>query len=70
MADMHTYKLRYRVIIDDNTLDRPVMEIREARIDADNFRSAYMQADKILEKAREDSDFVSIDVISLSRQYS
>ena len=70
MADMHTYKLRYRVIIDDNTLDRPVMEIREARIDADNFRSAYMQADKILEKAREDSDFISIDVISLSRQYS
>ena len=70
MADMHTYKLKYRVIIDDNTLDRPVMEVREARIDADNFRSAYMQADKILEKAREDSDFVSIDVISLARQYS
>ena len=70
MADMHSYKLRYRVIIDDNTLERPVMEIREARIDADNFRSAYMQADKVLEKAREDSDFVSIDVISLSRQYS
>ena len=70
MADMHTYKLRYRVIIDDNTLDRPVMEIREARIDADNFRSAYMQADKILDKAREDTDFTAIDVISLSRQYS